>query len=140
MIFSCVNITKFVILHHKTKPNVKLKKGGNLNSALVMKLLTKKIENQLKKYPLYSQDGKKDQKVICKFFYGSWTWYVLEGERREDGDFMFYGIVNNQYGAERGYFTLSQLESLKKFGYPLVERDLYFDGCKVSELDLEDYC
>ena len=34
-----------------------------------MKLLTKAIEKQLAKYPIYSQDGKGGKaQVICKFF------------------------------------------------------------------------
>ena len=34
-----------------------------------MKLITKAIENQIKKYPLYSQDGLgENAKVIVKFF------------------------------------------------------------------------
>lgn len=101
-----------------------------------MKLMTKAIENKLAKYPLYSQDGKgKDAKVIVKFFYGSYTWYVLEGEKHENGDFTFFGIVDNNYGREYGYFTLSQLESVKRFGYPVVERDRYFDAKSVAEID-----
>ncbi len=47
-----------------------------------MKLLTKAIEKQLAKYPIYSQDGKGGKaQVICKFFNpcGSQTWYILEG-------------------------------------------------------------
>lgn len=103
-----------------------------------MKLITKAIENKLAKYPLYSQDGKRGEAdVIVKFFFGAWTWYVLEGEKREDGDYEFYGIVENQYGAEYGYFTLSQLASVKKWGIPVVERDRYFDKKKVSDLNLE---
>lgn len=103
-----------------------------------MELLTKEIENKLAKFPIYSQDGKgNDAKVICKFFFGAWTWYVLEGNKLENGDYEFYGIVENQYGAERGYFTLSQLESVKKWGYPVVERDMYFKACKVGELNIE---
>lgn len=46
-----------------------------------MKLLTKAIEKQLAKYPIYSQDGKGGKaQVICKFFNpcGSQTWYIPE--------------------------------------------------------------
>lgn len=52
-----------------------------------MKLITKQIEKQLAKYPLYSQDGKGGEtRVICKFFQtnGAYTWYVTEGEKLED--------------------------------------------------------
>lgn len=100
-----------------------------------MKLMTKAIENKIAKYPIYSQDGKgNEQVVICKFFFGSWTWYVLEGQKLENGDYEFYGITDNQYGRERGYFLLSQLESIKMGCYPVVERDRYFKSCKVGEL------
>lgn len=48
-----------------------------------MKLITKKIENELAKYPLYSQDGKgKEAVAICKFFLQGFTWYVLEAQKR----------------------------------------------------------
>lgn len=101
-----------------------------------MKMLTKKIERDLAKYPLYSQDGKgKDAVVICKFFNpcGSGTWYVLEGERQENGDWMFFGIVD-LFEREYGYFTLSQLQEVRlPFGLK-IERDMYFDKCKVSDI------
>lgn len=108
-----------------------------------MKLLTKAIEKKLEKFPLNSQDGKGvEAKVVCKFFapVGSWTWYVLEGEKQEDGDWMFFGIVISDYGSEYGYFGLKELEDLD---LPLglkVERDLYFDGCTVKDLgDIVDF-
>lgn len=108
-----------------------------------MKLMTKAIEKKLGKFPLNSQDGKGvEAKVVCKFFapVGSWTWYVLEGEKQEDGDWMFFGIVVNDYGAENGYFGLRELESIEfPFGLK-VERDLYFDGCTVKDLgDIVDF-
>lgn len=108
-----------------------------------MKLLTKAIEKKLEKFPLNSQDGKGvEAKVVCKFFapVGSWTWYVLEGDIQEDGDWMFFGIVVNDYGAEYGYFSLKELENLKlPFGLK-IERDLYFEGCFVKDLvDIVDF-
>lgn len=105
--------------------------------------MTKAIEKKLEKFPLNSQDGKGvEAKVVCKFFapVGSWTWYVLEGEKKEDGDWMFFGIVISDYGSEYGYFGLKELEYLD---LPLglkVERDLYFDGCTVKDLgDIVDF-
>lgn len=45
-----------------------------------MKLITKEIKKRLEKYPLYSQDGKKEE-AICqaKFFLcvGAWSWFIL---------------------------------------------------------------
>ena len=99
--------------------------------------MTKEIEKKLEKYPLYSQDGKGvDAKVLCKFFapVGSWTWYVMEGQKQEDGDWEFYGIVVNDIGTEYGYFRLRELESVRlPFGLK-VKRDLYFGECFVKDL------
>ena len=96
-----------------------------------MKLMTKEILNKIKKYPLYSQDGKGDEAVvIAKFFGGSrWSWYATEGNILPDGDIEFFGLVVGDYDADLGYFTLSELESLKFPPFGLgVERDRYFTG------------
>lgn len=102
-----------------------------------MKLITKEIEKMLEKYPLYSQDGKgEDAIIVCKFFspVGSWTWYVLEGQRQEDGDYELFCLVVNGYGTEYGYQMLSELEEINlPFGLK-IERDLYFTPCKVKDV------
>jgi len=96
-----------------------------------MKLLTQEIIHRLPK--LGSQDGKdpREVKVVAKFFdpTGSWTWYVTEGEQREDGDWEFFGFVRG-FENELGYFTLNELEHAKDGlrglrGVP-IERDLNF--------------
>lgn len=101
-----------------------------------MKLLTKDIENKLHKQPLYSQEQKGDDaRVIAKFFNpcGRGTWYVLEGEKQDNGDWLFFGI-SEIYEREYGYFTLSELESVRlPFGLT-IERDKYFKPCKVKDL------
>jgi hypothetical protein len=102
-----------------------------------MKLLTKEL---IAKIPaLYSQENEKDPTVICKFFdpTGSWTWYAMEGEETEYGDFLFFGLVFG-FEMELGYFTLSQLKTAKQglsgiCALP-VERDLYFTPCSLSEV------
>ena len=67
-----------------------------------MKLLTKEIIEELKKYPLYSQ--------------------------QPGGDWLFFGKVHI-LETEWGYFTLSELESVKlPDGQPQIERDLYYSG------------
>lgn len=100
-----------------------------------MKLITKQIENRLAKHPIYSQDNKGSNAIaICKFFLGNFTWYVLEAEKQPTGDYLFYGIVDNGYEREYGYFRLSELESLRIWGCLKVERDMYFDPVKVSSL------
>lgn len=99
-----------------------------------MKLITKQIENRLSKYPLYSQDGKgNNATIVCKFFLASWTWYVLEAQKEANGDYLFYGIVENHNGRERGYFRLSELESLRLWGCVKVERDRYFDPVRIAD-------
>lgn len=97
-----------------------------------MKLITKAIENKLLKHPLYSTDGKNEKDVLVKFFNpcGIGTWYVFEAEKNGD-DWMFFGLVD-LHEKELGYFTLSELESVKlPFGLS-IERDKYFEGYKYN--------
>jgi hypothetical protein len=94
-----------------------------------MMLLTKEVRAKLP--PLYSTENTKDPLVICKFFLPdfSWTWYVIEF----DGKDTFYGYVAGD-DCELGYFSLSELASVRgKFGLPL-ERDLYFKPQPLSQV------
>ncbi len=96
-------------------------------------LITKEIENNLP--GLYSQENNSDPDVAVKFFspYTGWKWYATEGERTEDGDIRFFGLVVGDF-TELGYFMLSELESVTVFGrVPAVERDCYFGDHKISE-------
>lgn len=99
-----------------------------------MKLITKALEKLFAKYPTYSQEGKMfDAVVIAKFFmpWSSFTWYVTEACKLNNGDYEFFGYVDGLEG-EFGYFTLSQLQSLRgRFGLR-VERDMYFDCGKTT--------
>lgn len=94
-----------------------------------MKLLTKTIENSMPK--LYSTENipASEKKICVKFFdpCGSWTWYAVEGERTEDGDYMFFGLVDG-FELELGYWMLSELESVKGSLGLGIERDLHFTG------------
>lgn len=99
-----------------------------------MKLLTKLLERDLLKSPLYSTEKQDVAPVLVKFFTpdSSWTWYVLEGCKTEDGDWEFFGLVDG-HEKELGYFTLSELQSVRgKFNLP-VERDKYFDGYQIDK-------
>lgn len=100
-----------------------------------MKLITKAVEKELAKYPLYSQDSKGDNAIaVCKFFLQGYTWYVLEAEKNGD-DYEFYGITVGQL-TELGYFTLSQLKNVRgKWGLG-VERDRGFKPTKMKDLNL----
>jgi conserved domain protein len=101
-----------------------------------MTLITKQLEKELAKYPLYSQDSKGDNAIaVCKFFLQGYTWYVLEAEKNGD-DYEFYGITVGQF-AELGYFTLSQLESVTGQWGLRVERDRGFKPTKVKDLHLD---
>lgn len=100
-----------------------------------MKLITKAVEKELAKYPLYSQDGKGDNAIaVCKFFLQGYTWYVLEAEKADNG-YEFFGIIVGQH-TEYGYFTLSQLESVTGQWGLRVERDRGFKPIKVKDLHL----
>lgn len=99
-----------------------------------MKLITKAIENKLLKHPLYSTDGNPIKDVLVKFFNpcGIGTWYVFEAQKNGD-DWEFFGLVD-LYDKELGYFTLSELQSVKlPFGLS-IERDMYFEGYKYNSL------
>ena len=104
-----------------------------------MLLITKEIEAKLPK--LRSQDGKNpnDVPVIIKFFdpTGSWSWYVTEGEKTEDGDYEFFGYVKGFEG-ELGYFTLNELRHAKDGikglrGIP-IERDRHFKNVTLADV------
>ena len=100
-----------------------------------MKLMTKEIE---KKIPgLYETDGENVKDVAVKFFtpWAGWTWYAVEGEKLENGDWEFFGMVEGQE-KEFGYFLLSQLEEIKgPFGMK-IERDRHFDGKVTIEKEV----
>ena len=94
-----------------------------------MKLLTKELRRKLPS--LYSTERQSDPLVQAKFFTpdSNWTWYVLEF----DGDDRFFGYVSGLEN-ELGYFSLSELQSVRgPFGLA-VERDLYFEPQPLSKV------
>lgn len=100
-----------------------------------MKLLTEAIK---KKMPaLYSQEKNADPQVVCKFFTpsSSFTWFVLEGQEEEDGDWMFFTKCFSHLcpDGELGYSTLRQLEEIKGPMGLGVERDMYFRPKPLSQ-------
>ena len=96
-----------------------------------MKLLTKEIIKKLPK--LYSQENEKDPIVQVKFFdpTGSFTWYATEF----DGEDLFFGKVVSSLcpEGELGYFSLSELKSIRGRMGLGIERDLYFTPKLLSE-------
>lgn len=106
-----------------------------------MKLLTKAIEKQFERHPLYSQDGKReDAKILVKFFltYSDFTYYVLEAEKQPDGDWLLFGICTLNGTTEYGYQMLSELESVRNRRGLGVERDKWFNGCKVADIERDE--
>lgn len=104
-----------------------------------MKLLTAANIKLLKKYPLGSQDSAGDDaKILVKFFcpWNQWTWYATEAEFNEDGDILFFGLVRG-HETELGYFTLSELQSVRgPFGLK-IERDMHFDGKTIKSVQYD---
>lgn len=105
-----------------------------------MKLLTKQIESNFKKYPLYSQDEVEEKVVIAKFFGGcACTWIITEASLEYDvlfpdgtvgQDWCMFGYCDLGLGCpEWGYVYLSQIEELRfpPFGLP-AERDRSMDS------------
>ena len=93
-------------------------------------LLTKEVLTKLPK--LYTQEEKGLEAVaVVKFFTpdSSWTWYATEF----DGEDLFFGLVDG-FEKELGYFSLSELKSVKgALGLP-IERDMYFKPKTLKEL------
>lgn len=99
-----------------------------------MKLLTAEIKKKIPK--LYETEDVSDEEkeVVCKFFdpFSNWTWYVIEGEE-QDGDWIFFGLVEG-HEKELGYFSLNELESIRINGRQRIERDKYFDKCRLKDV------
>jgi hypothetical protein len=95
---------------------------------------------------LYSGEEKGlDALAQVKFFTpdSNWYWYASEGSpvdedgmmdtNKEKVDFIFFGLVSG-HELELGYFSLSELESVRgSLGLP-IERDLYFQPKTLKEL------
>ena len=79
---------------------------------MTSRLITPKLAEQLKQYPLYSQDGKKKDAIcLCVFFIGKVRWYVLEGQPEGD-DFTLFSIVVGLADTEYGYASIKEMESI----------------------------
>lgn len=97
-----------------------------------MKLMTKELEKKFEKYPLYSQEEKgEDAEVVAVYFNpcGAGTWIITEGEKQEDGNWLFFGYCHI-FEWEWGYVSLSELEEIVlPFGLT-IERDLHVGNKK----------
>jgi len=78
-----------------------------------------------------STANEEDPLVVCTFFSPafSWTWYAIAF----DGKDVFYGLVDG-YERELGSFSLTELmQNHGKLGCA-IERDRWFEPCRLSEL------
>lgn len=76
------------------------------------RLMTPQLEEVLKDFPLYSQDGKR-RNAICRaiFVLGSVRWFILEGQK-ENNDTVLFGIVIGLTEDEYGYVSLNELSEV----------------------------
>lgn len=97
--------------------------------------MTKELEKKFEKYPLGSQDGLMEEaEVIVKYFNpcGAGTWLITEGEKQENGDWLFFGYCHIVEW-EWGYVMLSDLDSVRlPFGLS-IEREIYGSSGLVKD-------
>ena len=105
------------------------------------KLITAEIKKFLKDHPDGSQDGKQGEaKVACRLFCPfthAMTWYILEAYPDFETSGIVYGYVVNNANpdfSEYGDIDLNELQKVKQFGAPAVERDISITvGMPLSE-------
>ena len=98
-----------------------------------MQFMTEEIRKKLP--ALGSQDGLGGKAIAyVKYFTpdAGWTFYATEF----DGKDTCFGLVDGQY-KELGYFSLSELKSVRgPLGLP-IERDIYWQPKKLEEIAFE---
>lgn len=98
-----------------------------------MKLLTKELLTRFAK--LGRQEESTDPIVVAKFFNpaGAGTWYATEYDPASR-EFFGYVSIFGDWNDEWGSFSLDELQSYTgKMGLG-IERDLYFDEKRISEV------
>lgn len=77
------------------------------------RLMTPQLEEALKGFPLYSQNGK-GKEAVCRavFAFGSVRWFILEGEA-EENDTILFGIVIGLMEDEYSYISLNELSEIE---------------------------
>ena len=103
-----------------------------------MKLMTKAIEKQLPKFGCNEEQGRSLKEHVCVFKlfcpWNAYTFYVCEGEKQENGDWMLWGLVTGLIEDEFGYAMLSEIEEVRGPAGLKIERDLYFDSRPLGEI------
>lgn len=110
--------------------------------------MTAELAEQLKDFPLYSQDGKqKDAICVCVFEIGLIRWYVLEGQPEGD-DFTVFSIVVGMAETEYGYASVKEMEgvtvdgSQHGLGMLTIRQIPDFKPCPLAEIQdrrLQDF-
>ena len=98
-----------------------------------MKLLTIELLERFAK--IGRQEDCSDPIVIAKFFNptGAGTWYATEYDPASQ-EFFGHVSIFGDWNDEWGSFSLAELENYQgKFGLG-IERDLYFDEKRISEV------
>ncbi|MDY6904065.1 MAG: DUF2958 domain-containing protein [Thermodesulfobacteriota bacterium] len=94
-------------------------------------------ENELQAIPrLYETEHVtiKNKLIHMHFFIGGCDWFVAEFDGKDI--FFGYAILNNDlYNAEWGYFSLSELKSIRIKGWQEIDRDLHWTTRKASEIE-----
>jgi hypothetical protein len=98
-----------------------------------MRLMTEALARRFAQ--VGSPETSKDPIIVAKFFNptGAGTWYATEYDPQER---LFFGYVSifGDHCDEWGYFSLDELQSYKgRFGLG-IERDLYWDEKRASEV------
>ena len=96
-----------------------------------MELLTKEVRAKLPPLGATEKTPSGEKVCVVKYFqpWGSWTWYAIEF----DGKDTFFGLVDG-FELEWGYFSLSELQSVKGPIGLTIERDLYFGMPKMKDI------
>ena len=97
-----------------------------------MLLLTKELEKKFEKQGDTSMNELEDTKVIAKFFItgSNYTWFAFDYNPETK---MFFGCVHGME-KELGYFSLSELKSVKGFMGLGIERDYSFKPKELSKI------
>ena len=99
-----------------------------------MQLMTKEIERKLPALRTTENMEPSEIDVVVKFFppWGKMSWYAIEGDKRPNGDWLFYGWIDGDY-PELGQWLLSELEEVVGPMGLKVERDRWFKA-KLSDV------
>ena len=78
-----------------------------------IRLLTPELEQAIKDYPLYSQDGLYGEaKCIAVFAFSQIRWFIIEGEK-DGNDVRLFGVVVGMHEDEYGYISLKELSEIE---------------------------